>query len=152
MIVAVFDTNVLASGLAGETRPESTPGELLRRWRAKQFTLVVSEPILAELVRTLTNPYFSHRFSVAEIEDTVGRVAAEARIQPITIDVSGAATHPEDDVILATALSAQVLYLVTGDRQLLTRGTFEWTRLLSPRQFLVVLESEATSRDSDAGG
>ena len=61
MIVAVLDTNVLASGVAGIAREESTPGDLLRRWRAKAFTLVVSEPILTELVRTLTNPYFRSR-------------------------------------------------------------------------------------------
>ena len=57
--------------------------------------------------------------------------------------VAGVATHPEDDAILATALSVQVPYLVTGDRPLLTRGAYGGTRLLSPRQFLAVLESEA---------
>ena len=145
MIVAVFDTNVLASGLAGEARPESTPGELLRRWRVKHFTLVVSAPILTELVRTLTNPYFSRRFSPTEIEELVARVAAEARSQPMTVPVAGVATHPEDDVILATALSAQAPYLVTGDRQLQQRGSYGGTRLLSPRQFLAVLDREVTS-------
>lgn len=143
MIVAVFDTNVLASGLAGEARPESTPGELLRRWRATQFIMVVSEPILAELVRTLTNPYFSRRFSQAEIENTLARVSADARLQPITVGVAGVATHPRDDVILATALSARAPYLVTGDRQLQQRGAYGGTRLLSPRQFLGVLERQA---------
>jgi predicted nucleic acid-binding protein len=58
VIVAVLDTNVLASSVAGIAREESTPGEILRRWRAKVFTLVVSEPILTELARTLNNPYF----------------------------------------------------------------------------------------------
>ena len=140
MIVAVFDTNVLASGLAGEARPESTPGELLRRWRAKHFALVVSEPILTELVRTLTNPYFSRRFSPTEIEAMVARVSAEARTQPLTVDVAGVATHPEDDLILATALSAQAPYLVTGDQGLLDRGTYGPTAVVSPRQFLRVLE------------
>jgi putative PIN family toxin of toxin-antitoxin system len=143
VIAAVLDTNVLASGLAGEARPESTPGELLRRWRAKQFTLVVSEPILAELVRTLTNPYFSSRFSPAEIHDTLARVSAEARIQPITVHVAGVATHPQDDVILATALSARAPYLVTGDKQLRQRGAYSDTRVLSPRQFLSILEQQS---------
>ena len=53
MIIAVLDTNVLASGFIGEDKPDSTPGELVRRWRANTFTLVVSEHILAELADTL---------------------------------------------------------------------------------------------------
>ncbi len=143
MIVAVFDTNVLASGLIGETRPESTPGELLRRWRVKHFTLVVSEPILTELARTLTNPYFSQRFSPAELTATVARVAVEARVQALTVHVAGVATHPEDDAILATALSAHARYLVTGDRQLQQRGVYGGTHLLAPRQFLEFLDQHA---------
>ena len=140
MIVAVFDTNVLASGIAGIARPESTPGELLRRWRAKAFTLVVSEPILTELVRTFTNPYFSRRLSPADIAAALARFQTEAHVQQITAHVSGVATHLQDDVILATALGAQAPYLVTGDKPLLERGAYEGTRLLSPRQFLALLD------------
>jgi putative PIN family toxin of toxin-antitoxin system len=141
VIGAVLDTNVLASGVAGIARPESTPGELLRRWRAKAFVLVVSEPILAELGRTFTNPYFASRLSPTDVDAALARFRTEARIQPMTARVSGVATHPQDDAILATALTAQASYLVTGDRQLLARGAYGGTRLLSPRQFLPVLGS-----------
>ncbi len=78
MIVAVLDTNVLASGIAGVSRPQSTPGEVLRRWRANTFTLVVSQPILDELIRTLTNPYFAARLSPVEVEEGLLRLHAEA--------------------------------------------------------------------------
>ena len=141
MIVAVLDTNVLASGIAGIARQESAPGELLRRWRAKAFILIVSEPILAELARTFTNPYFASRLSPTVVDAALVRFRTEARIQPVTARVSGVATHPQDDAILATALSAQASYLVTGGRQLLARGEYGGTRLLSPRQFLAVLET-----------
>lgn len=145
MIAAVFDTNVLASGLVGETRPESTPGELLRRWRARHFTLVVSEPILTELQRTLANPYFSNRFPPAAIAAIIARISAEAIFQIITVPLAGVATHSEDDAILATALSGCIAYLVTGDRQLQQHGVYGGTRLLSPRQFLEVLDRERTT-------
>jgi uncharacterized protein len=145
VIVAVLDTNVLASGVAGAARSESTPGELIRRWRAKQFTLVISEPILAELVRTLANPYVQRRLSPTEIEAALSRFATHASLQPITEQVSGVATHPQDDVILATARSAQAPYLVTGDKPLLQRITYHDTRLLAPRQFLHVLDQQAGS-------
>ena len=139
MIFVVLDTNVLASGIAGIARQESTPGELLRRWRARAFTLVVSAPILAELGRTLTNPYFRNRLSATEIEEAFARLRTEARIQSITVHVAGIATHPEDDHVLATALSGGANYLVTGNKALLQRGAYLDTRLLSPLSFLDVL-------------
>jgi putative PIN family toxin of toxin-antitoxin system len=139
VIVAVLDTNVLASGVAGAARLESTPGELVRRWRARQFTLVLSEPILAELVRTLSNPYFQSRLSPAQIDEALARFSTHATLQTLTTQVSGVATHPQDDLILATALSARAPYLVTGDRPLLELGTFRGVTLLSPREFLAQL-------------
>ena len=140
MIVAVLDTNVLTSRVAGIAREESTPGELLRRWRAKVFTLVVSEPILTELARTLNNPYFRSRLSLTEIEAALARLRTDARVQPVTVHVAGVATHPEDDLILATALSGGARFLVTGDKPLLERGSYRGILLLSPRQFLDVLD------------
>ena len=106
----------------------------------KAFTLVVSKPILTELVRTLTNPYFGSRLSPADVATALARFHADAVMQPVTDQVSGVATYPQDDVILATALSGRVPYLVTGDKPLLIRGAYQGTRLLSPRQFLELLD------------
>ena len=139
MIVAVLDTNVLASGFIGEDKPDSTPGELVRRWRAKSFTLIVSEHILAELSDTFTDPYFTRRLSAAEIADALDSLRIDAVIQPITVDVAGVASHAEDDLVVATALSAGAPFLVTGDSQLLESGTHRDTHFLSPREFLARL-------------
>ena len=67
MITAVLDTNVLASAILGLPRAASTPGELLRRWYAVAFTLVVSEHILTELGRTLSDRYFTSRLAPDQI-------------------------------------------------------------------------------------
>jgi uncharacterized protein len=145
VIVAVLDTNVLASGVAGIAREESTPGEVLRRWRAKAFTLVASEPILTELERTLTNPYFRTRLSPIDIEVALAELRTRARIQPVTVYVAGIAAHPEDDLVLATALSGGAIYLVTGDKPLVERGAYRGTRIVSPRSFLEVLDQHAVN-------
>ena len=140
MIVAVLDTNVLASGFVGEGKSDSTPGELVRRWRAKTFTLVVSEHILAELTDTFTDPYFTRRLTASAIAEALDALRGDATVQPITVTVAGIASHAEDDVVLATALSARADCLVTGDRPLLERVTYRGILLLSPRQFLDGLE------------
>jgi putative PIN family toxin of toxin-antitoxin system len=151
VIVAVFNTNVLAAGFVGLADPHSTPGELPRRWRAKTFTLVVSEPILVKLARVFSYPYFTRRLSTGEIADVFVGLRAQALIQPITVEASGVATHPQDDVILATAVSAQAPYLVTGDKPLLERRAFRGTLLLSPRQFLEILAADAGNGGSASG-
>ena len=56
-----------------------------------------------------------------------------AAVVPITGD-------PEDDTVLATAVLGQVDSLVTGDRGLLALGTYEGIRVITPRDFLRVLE------------
>lgn len=144
-MIVVLDTNVLASGFIGEDKPDSTPGELVRRWRAQAFTLVVSEHILTELADTLTDPYFTRRLSASEVADALDSLRLDGVMQPITVDVAGVASHTEDDVVLATALSARAKYLVTGDKRLQERVAYRGTLLLSPRQFLAILESEAAA-------
>jgi putative PIN family toxin of toxin-antitoxin system len=141
VIVAVLDTNVLASGILGIARWQSTPGELLRRWKQGAFQLVVSEAILTELVRTLANPYFKSRLTPSDVETGLALLREDGLMQSLTVQISGIATHPQDDAIVATAVSAQARYLVTGDKQLLARQSYRDTEFLSPRQFLAVLES-----------
>src|SRR5881398_2016154 len=112
MIRAVLDTNVLASGFAGVLRPTSTPGELIRLWQAGRFSLTVSEHIHTELANTFDDAYFRRRLTDEQRANALLALRQEALTTSITITVQGVATHPEDDLILATAVSAQVEYLV----------------------------------------
>ena len=66
----------------------------------------------------------------------------EAEVTPITVRVAGVATHPEDDLVLATAVSAGADYLVTGDRQLQKLGRHGSVTILSPRGFLALLHEQ----------
>jgi putative PIN family toxin of toxin-antitoxin system len=141
VISAVLDTNVLASGFIGLERPESVPGELIRRWGDAVFTLVVSEHILIELDRTFADRYFSRRMSAARIEAVIQGLREDAIVHQITARVRGVATQPKDDLVLATAISAGAAYLVTGDHPLQSIGQYEGVAILSPRRFLDVLES-----------
>ena len=142
MIRATLDTNTLASGFVGFAAAQRAPGRLLHLWRAGRFELVVSANILAELADTLADPYFRRRLTPEQIAAAQRLLHDEATTTPLTAPVSGVATHPADDLVLAAAVSAGVDYLVTGDRQLQRLGTYQGVRILSPREFLVVLERE----------
>jgi putative PIN family toxin of toxin-antitoxin system len=138
----VVDTNVLASGLAGFRNPTNTVAMILRLWRLGVFTLVTSEYILTELSRTLQTPYFRKRLTPQQITSAMRLLRRKTTITPITTTVHGVATHPEDDVILATAISAKADYLVTGDTKLQHVRTYKGMTILSPKQFLVTLTDD----------
>jgi predicted nucleic acid-binding protein len=53
--------------------------------------------------------------------------------------VLGIATHPEDDVVLATALSGNAQFLVTGDYKLVERKHYQGLILVTVRAFLAML-------------
>jgi len=139
MIVAVFDTNVLASAIVGVLQATGTLGRLYRAWTAGAFVLLLSEPILAELDRTLRKPYFQRVLAETEVATALAALRRDARVVPLDLPVRGIASHPEDDLVLATALNAGADYLVTGDRDLHALGSFEGIAIVTPRAFLDLL-------------
>ena len=142
MIKAVLDTNVLALGILGFVNPQSIPGQGLRLWREGAYQLIVSEWILDELERTLTKPFFTHRLSTADAAAGVKALRERALSVAITRNVEGIASHPEDDRVLATALSADADYLVTGDRALQVLGRHAGIQIASARDFVEVIAAQ----------
>ena len=142
MIRAVIDTNVLLSGLLGYARPASAPGEILRRWRRNLFTLILSPALLLELEDTLTRPYFIDQLSEEERRRALASFGAYAELVDLTTEVQGVAPDPDDDHVLAAAVSSGAGYLVTGDQGLLSLGSYEGIAIITPRAFLDLLEVE----------
>lgn len=108
-------------------------------WHARAFQLIASQPILDEFARTLEKPYFARRLSGEQRRQNLALLREEATVVPITAKVEGVASHREDDLVLATAVSAKVDYLVTGDRALQALGNYRGVTILSPRAFLETL-------------
>jgi uncharacterized protein len=103
----------------------------------------MSRHMLDELQRTLAKPYFNRFLDPSDQATALRLFRRFATIVEITVDVAGVATHPEDDLVLATALSGNVDYLVTLDRQLLALGEYRGVRIVSTREFLAILEDES---------
>ena len=144
MISAVLDTNIIVSGtiVAG-----GIPDRLLQAARAGQFTLVTSDVIVAEAVRALGRDRVRRKYRIAgdDVERVRQLLEQELVSTPITVQVAGVATHPEDDMILATAVSARADYLVTGDVQLQRLETYRGVAIVSPRRFLEILHGGVSS-------
>lgn len=135
MISAVLDTNVLASGTVSTM---NAPGQILNAWRNSQFILVTSEHIITELRQVFQKPYFQKYITSDQIKAFIDLLWNESLVSPITIKISGKTTHPEDDLMLAAAVSAKANFLVTGVKPLLQKvGNFyNGVKLVTPNEFL----------------
>lgn len=142
MIRATLDANVIVSGTRGLPRDDSVPGAILRRLRSGDFELVTSEHITTEALNAMKKPYFRQRLTHAEIEVFRLFLANEDSHVFLSTIVHGIATHPEDDLVLATALSGNADYLVTGDKGLLGVGRYQGVTIVSPRDFLNILDND----------
>jgi putative PIN family toxin of toxin-antitoxin system len=96
--------------------------------------------MLTELANTLGSRYFRERLSDAEVGQFLTNLRKVTLVVPIRIEVHGVATHPEDDKVLATALSGRVDYLCTHDRQLLKLERFHHIEIATPSRLLAALE------------
>ncbi len=133
----VLDASALVSGFPASA---GTLAEIVDRWRVGGFHLVVSQHLIEEVGRAWTKPYWQACFTLAQVERALALLQLEAEVVPVTAQVTGVATHPEDDLVLASAVSASADYLVTGDKQLQRLGRYEGVMILSPRDFLALLQ------------
>ncbi len=127
----VIDTNVfIASAVAdGFCRD-------LVRIRLRPHAIITSEPLLEELRRTLRTKFKAD-------PDKLPLVAALCEEAEIVTPVSlgeRVCRDKDDDVVLATAVAGRAAVIVTGDDDLLALKKFRDIRILSPRQFLELLD------------
>ena len=135
MIRVVIDPGVLIAAVLTSDGP---PAVLLRRWIAGAFEIVVSPKLLDELLRVLARPKFRSYLTLTEAEQYVallGRWAERAD------DTAGEryTPDPDDDYLIALALSARADFIVSGDRHL-TGWQDPKLPVLTPRQAVALLD------------
>ncbi len=143
MISAVLDTNILASGAL---KPSSIPGQILAKWRDGKFELIISQHIINELEETLSKPYFLNLLKTKDIDDFLDLLLSETTLTLITARIRDVATHPEDDLVLATAESGKASFVVTGDHGLQNLKQFKDIKIVSPRTFSEILRTKKAAK------
>jgi putative PIN family toxin of toxin-antitoxin system len=136
---AVVDTHVLVSGIIA---PHGAPRRILEAWHAGQFTLVTSEPIVAEVARVLRDPRIRDRYSLTE--DDVATVVDSLRTDKVVAGLYEVqrSVDPADDMFLACALGGLAEYVVSGDRHVLEIGSYHDVLIVTPRHFAALLAAE----------
>ena len=138
---AVFDANIYVSAAL---TPKGIPGRLLMLFLAKDppFELVLSPAIESELTRAFDYPRV-RRHLKAPVAGWLEDLALLADVVEDSSLEERASDDPDDDKYLATALAGRADVVVTGDKDLLRLEDYRGVRILSPRQFLELVESSS---------
>lgn len=131
---AVVDTNIVIRALI---KPKGTVGPVLDRLRKGDYTAVYSEPLLDEMLAKLALPRIRDKYHLTDndISDLLALLALRGEFVGLRRRVR-VCRDPADDMLIETALAGGAEWLVTGDDDLLSLGTFESVRFVNPRRFL----------------
>ena len=128
----VLDTNAVVSALLWG----GTPYRLIQAAVDGTLTLCTSPELMAELRDVLTREHLAARLErqSASIEETMSLYGALAvSVAPESVPRVVPA-DPHDDHVIAAAIAAKAKLIVSGDRHLLTLGTHESIRIVTPAE------------------
>lgn len=131
----VVDTNLLVSGVIST----GLPRQLLDAARAGVFELCTSEVLLAELLDVLGRAKFAKRLDLAGL--SASQIVNDVRLLALVVAPAAVVrvvpTDPDDDHVLAAALTASADLIASGDqRDLLPLGSYEGIAIVTARQAL----------------
>jgi putative PIN family toxin of toxin-antitoxin system len=109
---AVLDTNIFLSAFLSRN-PTSPTKEILQRWQAGEFVLLVSDALVGEVTEKLRERGIPSDLLI-EFLTLIARLAEwivvpEDSVRPVIME------DPDDDHILACAVVGKAEYLVTYD-------------------------------------
>lgn len=130
---AVFDTNVLVSGILWR----GVPFQLLKFAENKNLTIYSSLEIMSEVYRVLHYPKFKkyidgQHTSPTELFDKIGSLCELVQVEK---NVSAVESDPDDDKFLSCAVASHCKMLVSGDAHLLDLKRYHDIQILTSRAF-----------------
>jgi len=138
----VLDTNVLVSALLfkGEL------SKLLSLLKQRKCILLFSEETLNEIIRVLHYPKFA--LTEKEIDYLLqSEILSYAKIVETVLKFNKEACRDrEDQKFLELAVSAKADYIISGDKDLLDLKKINKIRILSPNEFLLLLNKTKSCR------
>lgn len=122
----VLDTNVLVSAFVF---PGGPPEAVYRRVLSGEATVIVSRPLLAELGRVLVDKF---DWEPAHAEEVLAQLLRIGELVEPRESVDDISDDPADNRVLEAAAEGEADLIVSGDRHLLTLGSWREIPLVSP--------------------
>ncbi|OGC06763.1 putative toxin-antitoxin system toxin component, PIN family [candidate division WOR-1 bacterium RIFOXYD2_FULL_36_8] len=132
----VLDTNIIISA----TLTEGVSFEILKLWRKKIFSVITTEEILAEYCSILSRENFC--LPIAIIKTIIDEFKNNSLVITSKSQLNLIKNDPSDNKFIETAVDSKANFIVSGDNHLLALKKYKDIIILSPRNFLDVLESE----------
>jgi len=136
MTVAVYDTNVLISGIFWR----GLPRQAIHLARQGEVRVVTCQALLDELRGVLVRANKPFRLSEDEAARVISDVLTYVHLVTPTRQIT-VCRDPDDNLVLACALAGQAEYVVTGDPDLLTLEELEGMKIITVREFLSALQA-----------
>lgn len=131
--IVVFDTNILISGIIWRGPPD----RCLELARSGQIEAVTCQEILDEFEEKLKAKF---DYSTDRATEAVNDVLTFARLITIANELKVIASDPDDDKVLECAVIGRATHIVSGDRHLLSLGSFQGIVVVSAVDFLALVE------------
>ena len=127
----VLDTNILVSALLTKGTP---PDHLYRAWESGRFDLVTSSRQIVELRRVLGYEKLQAYIKPIEAALLLENMDSMAHMAEVSAP-RNESSDPDDNWILATAVTGKANFLVTGDQHhLLALGRVEGVLIVTARE------------------
>lgn len=139
---AVIDTNIFIRTII---KPLGSVAPIIVRIREGKFELIYSQWLLDELKEKLEARRIKDRYKLSdkqiqELIETItgfGKEVEPTRTVTVCRDV-------DDNHVIEAALEGNADYVVTGDNDLLSLKQFENIRFIQPKEFLEILDANAS--------
>jgi putative PIN family toxin of toxin-antitoxin system len=132
----VFDTVGFVRGLIN---PLSRWGHILFDY-ADGYQLIVSEPLVVEVLDVLRRPAVVRLYRTLPGRDPAAVLAILHAAETVELDdIPAVSRDPNDDMVLATAVTGSTDYIVSEDKDLLSIGSHEGVRIITAEMFLALL-------------
>lgn len=139
-IRAVLDTNIVISILLGIK--DTPPRQIYQALKKGLFISVISEAIIQEIEDVVSREHIRKLLPISEdeVEQFVAEFVRISAIVPSTINTILGLSDPDDNMIIACALTGQANYIVTGDKKhLLPLKEYEGIKIVTALTFLEML-------------
>ena len=130
---AVFDTNISISALL---TTNGNPFRCLALAKIGQIESATCQEILNEFAEKLVVKF---KFSQETAQAAVEEVRSFSRLVNISTALKAVPADPDDDVVVECAVIGRATHIVTGDKHLLSLGTYQAIAIVKATELIGLL-------------